>query len=389
MQPYNRPGFTPPAPTPPQKKKGSLGELLASSLVLGVLGGSLAIFGPCCLGLGEQFSLDSKAGAAEGVDKVKSVSSKKVKKSNNNKLIHVTGPVKTDGKVSDPDFGVEQDGIGIFRHVEMFQWDEDCARRRKLVCRRYEYDKEWSGTRNRSESFDDPYYRNPKMAVAAKEFTGQTKVGAFKVEHDFGGKKNKVEVDDSMLASARRTTGMRAHKRGDHQIYLGDDPARPRIGDLRVTFTVTEAPTGVVSVLGKQDGKSIVPYKTKSGVNIFMVTDGKKSAKSMLKTKKDGAEIGVWCTRIFGTFFLFLGLVLVFEALTKWMVRLDWLASAKAGRLFFAAGTAAGLAGLTVAGVNASQASHIAFGGMGCGGGGFLVLGALGMAMMAMAKRKA
>src|SRR6187549_3359542 len=60
----------------------------------------------------------------EGAGSVVSVASDQVAAGNEGKLVHVSGPISTDGPVADEDLGVQAEAVKLVRNVSMYQWVE-------------------------------------------------------------------------------------------------------------------------------------------------------------------------------------------------------------------------------------------------------------------------
>jgi Transmembrane protein 43 len=65
----------------------------------------------------------------------------------------------------------------------------------------------------------------------------------------------------------------------DGNIYLGDDPSQPRIGDLRISYQF--APAGPTSIIARQAGNGFAEYQTQAGDRLLMVRPGTHSAADM------------------------------------------------------------------------------------------------------------
>ena len=58
-------------------------------------------------------------------------------------------------------------------------------------------------------------------------------------------------------------SGKTVHRAGNG-LYVGKDPAKPRIGDLKVRFEIVPTETEV-SVISRQKGNRLEPYLTETG----------------------------------------------------------------------------------------------------------------------------
>ncbi|WP_204277998.1 TMEM43 family protein, partial [Escherichia coli] len=65
----------------------------------------------------------------------------------------------------------------------------------------------------------------------------------------------------------------------DGSVYVGDDPANPRIGDIRISYSIL--PEGAVSVVGRQIGNGLTAYVAGNGREVFLGETGTKSSAEM------------------------------------------------------------------------------------------------------------
>jgi hypothetical protein len=95
----------------------------------------------------------------------------------------------------------------------------------------------------------------------------------------------------------------------DGKIYVGADPAKAEIGDLRISESMV--PTGAVSVIAKQGpGTRLTPFHAKAGEDIGLVEPGTKSAEEMFLTAQSESRLLTWGLRACGFVLLFFGFLL-------------------------------------------------------------------------------
>jgi hypothetical protein len=93
--------------------------------------------------------------------------------------------------------------------------------------------------------------------------------------------------------------------------YRGLEPGAPRIGDVRVRFSVVRPQT--VSVVAGQAGGSFAPYQTRAGDALLMLEAGSRSAESMFRSAAVVNRVLTWILRAVGFLFVFAGVLLVFR----------------------------------------------------------------------------
>ncbi len=99
----------------------------------------------------------------------------------------------------------------------------------------------------------------------------------------------------------------------DGKLFVGTDPAQPRIGDLRISWHI--APAGTVSLVARQAGTDLDAYQTKAGDRLLMVRTGVVSAADMFKAAESGNRVLTWIIRAVAAICIFIGFCLVFRPL--------------------------------------------------------------------------
>ncbi len=70
-------------------------------------------------------AIDRIKALKEGADSVIHIESSTIDPANNEKPVHLTGDVKTDDVLEDPEFNIEVNAIRLKREVQIYQWEED------------------------------------------------------------------------------------------------------------------------------------------------------------------------------------------------------------------------------------------------------------------------
>ncbi|KAF1336692.1 Transmembrane protein 43 family, partial [Globisporangium splendens] len=226
--------------------------------------------------------------------------------------------------VLDPLFGIAVKGVRLYRQVEMLQWveashtstsstpeDED----RRVDDNRdrvYMYDLRWRSERIDSSAFNDISYWNPPQEAWIYEANivkaVDVVVGDFKLSDtliDQIERRDDVALDPSTRktmanvltqrlggnwadASALRNVSIEE----DKYFYVRQNQNRNRqkspasvLGDLRISFAVT--PAYPVTICAQQQQRSLLPFPTKAGDEIFLVQDGIHSASELFAHKLD------------------------------------------------------------------------------------------------------
>src|SRR5216684_1809447 len=262
-------------------------------------------------------------GLTEGLGAVVSVPADSVDAGKEGKLIHISGAVKTDAPVADDELAVQTTAVKLIRTVEMFQWKEHekSESRSKIgggteTVKTWEYKKEWANGRIDSSQFKHPedHENPPAPPFETKTFVAnQVTARAFSMSPEqIGQLTNATRLPDDAAAAEKLPDDVRdKFKVADGKFYQGEDPATPKVGDVRVSFQVVNPTT--VSLVGVQTGQSFTPYQTATGTTILLVEEGSLTAPQMFKKAQDANTFMTWLIRLGGFFLMFLGIFMLFR----------------------------------------------------------------------------
>lgn len=269
----------------------------------------------------------------EGAGKVVTVSAETVAPSKEGQLVHLTGEAVTSKPLQDSQFGVSVTAIKLQRSTEMYQWVEhvDTDQTEKVggsveTTKTYSYSKEWRSNLVDSSQFrDSTSYRNPgSMRFPSKSFlASDVTVGAFSLP-DFlvgrisGGEPLAVRSLETLPAALREEASL-----SESGFYFGQDPSAPSIGDMRITFSFV--PTGTVSLVAQQSGKSFVNYVAETGGKLSLLTRGASSAEEMFTAAHEANKVMTWGIRIAGFFLMAVGFSMILKPLAVFASILPFL----------------------------------------------------------------
>jgi Transmembrane protein 43 len=264
---------------------------------------------------------------SEGASQVVSINSAAVDPSNDGKLVHISGAVKSDQVPKDGQFGVIADGaVGLSRQVEMYQWVEKSESQTKKTLgggeettTTYSYAKEWRSSVVNSNDFkqaDD--HRNPDRMPNGATFTAKTAhVGAFMVpgnEIAGIGDHSPLSLNDSDIKHIADQIGAgRPAKRSADGAYIGLNESLPDVGDIRITFQRIDVETA--SIVGKQNHDAIVSFGTTNHRDIFLTAGGNVDADHMFQSAQSENNLITWLVRAGGLIGLFISFKLMFGLL--------------------------------------------------------------------------
>jgi hypothetical protein len=257
----------------------------------------------------------------EGQKNVISIMADKIDPANEGKLVHLNGMATTDETLHDNTFGVSVNALKLIRNVEMYQWKEEkeSKTRKKLggsteTVTTYNYEKGWSNRTISSSSFKHPEgHLNPSsMQYQSQTFSASNaSIGEFDLS---GSLLQKVRNSESLQITEIPKTMQTQAKLQDGGIYIGDDPSKPVIGDIRVGFQVVKPQD--VSLVSQQYGTTFVPYKAKAGNDVELLKEGTFDAESMFASAQKENRILTWILRIAGFAAMFIGIFLLLRPLS-------------------------------------------------------------------------
>lgn len=284
------------------------------SAIAGVFLAPVLILGACYLiWWNEGRILETYLSLKEGAGAVMEVDGNSVNPNNNKKLIHISEKATTDESLADEMFGLQLAGLRLQRSVEMYQWKETRRTRnekkvgggtRKVTT--FDYNKVWSNTLIRSNSFKKKTYVNPTQMPIMKQNWNADKVtvGQFILDNNLKNKlKNFQPVGLDQVQTIPPVNGIEGQRNGEY-IYYGNAGAA-EVGDVRVSFKVVNPYT--VSIVAQQNGENLGPYRSSNGKNIQILEKGFMSSKAMFDKAQSENTILAWILRGVGFLFILIG----------------------------------------------------------------------------------
>ncbi len=259
---------------------------------------------------------------------------------NEGRLLHVTGRATTPETLADPVFGLDTTAIHLRRSVEMYQWRETEQRRTRQrvggseeTVITYSHRTEWSGQLIDSSRFEEPSpeRRNPQQ-MPYSDWTGsasQVALGDFALDTPLIQAMRFYED----LSPERATLPEGAQRAGQY-VYIGADPAQPRVGDVRVSFRYV--PESEISVLARQSGSRLTTWSDSVGQTYVRVQRGIHTKDAMIAQARGEVRIMTWILRLVGWLMMLFGLNLVLQPLTVMSSVLPFLGRVVGGGLFLA-----------------------------------------------------
>ncbi|KAM9326283.1 transmembrane protein 43 [Gastrophryne carolinensis] len=249
------------------------------------------------------------------------------------KLVHVSGILQTSAPLFDPNYGVTVSCVKLKRQVEMYQWVEYTESKEyeengeKKTETRYTYNTEWKSEVVSSRHFDrEIAHRNPS-AMAVESFmavASDVQVGSYYLSK---GLVEKIDNFKQLSLVQKGNPHADVITEGNY-FYHSTNPRNPEVGDLRISFWYAGVslgnsfgPVDTVSVVARQRGVELAPYKTKSGDQLELLHLGSHTAEEIFQAEHQSNTMKTWMLRGAGWFTMFVGIGLmmkIFHTLVDW-----------------------------------------------------------------------
>ncbi len=299
----------------------SYGSKIGSSFK-GIIGGVIAILGAIALlWWNESNSVKELAKISEGKKNTIEISADQVLSENNGKLVHLAGLASTNDTLKDNEFGFKVNAIYFQKTVEKFQYKENKETKEKenlggssTITETFTYEKVWSEDIINSDNFYEQDKINPKKFehTGTSYYANNVNIEAFKLSDALIRKISDTEEYPVNSAIYIDTTNKSRVNSGE--IYFGNNPDLPEIGDERVSFSVIYPKE--VSIIAEQKDKSFEPYITKNGRVIELVNSGIVSKEQMYVQEEQKNKIITWLLRVVGFFLMFGGFTAILKPLS-------------------------------------------------------------------------
>ena len=249
----------------------------------------------------------------EGAARVVEAQPGAVDPSQNGKLVHVIGEAATKDVLKDDAYGVAETAIKLEKKTEMFQWVEektveDVKKLGGKIERKttYSYSKEWCDRPVSSDGFKEGGHINPPAQIALGDAAQQAKNVTL-------GARRLTDSQISRIGGASHLKTMYKPVVTNEFFEITGTVPDPKVGDVRVTFSVVRPHT--VTVVAAQNGDSFMAYTAKTGSTISHVMEGAVDAAGVFAAAERGNTIITWFLRFIGCFLMLTGVKMVFGPL--------------------------------------------------------------------------
>ncbi|XP_048038004.1 transmembrane protein 43 [Megalobrama amblycephala] len=244
---------------------------------------------------------------------------------NNNRLVHLTGTLRTAQPLYDPNYGVSVQAVKLQRQVEMYQWVEYSESRdikengETKTETTYSYNTEWKSEVISSRHFDQEVGHMNPSAMAVESVTvvaPDVWVGRL-----FLSKGLVEQINDFQTLSLAGlpvpvfNTFLTVQ---DDYFYHTANPRRPEVGDVRVRFAYAglsgdgfyPGPAHKVSIVAMQQADRLTAFRTRAGGALEILYMGDLSAEEVFAREHQLNAMKTWALRLGGWALMFLSVSL-------------------------------------------------------------------------------
>lgn len=228
------------------------------------------------------------------------------------KLIYTTGPITVQEPLTEMEYGISVQAVKLKRRVQMYQWIEEESQivnaNGDISDTSYYYYTDWKDKLIDSSSFEMSVgHWNPKeMPIKSQvQVSENVRLGNYILGYELKNKfSNYIEI----------TSDERPERR-DIKLHFGlyyhaQDLWNPEVGDIRIQFSYAGHDSEVITVVGKlDDTQTIVPYKTKAGLDILILKLGLLSIEEVFAQEHAYNRVQSWLYRVAAWFLLYMGCI--------------------------------------------------------------------------------
>ena len=282
-------------------------------------------------------------------------------------LVCATAMATTDEVLTDKDFGISENAIGLSRKVEYFQWveheqeeKEDKLGGKEVTTTTYTYTQEWVSSPVNSGNFKDPEYQGKNYTWTQVEeqdlWAEKVTFGAYVLNESLIHSISSTEavelnISESLLESMNKSVAdtyavrkglptttttatepavadsvktqvpdsIKQDNKVDleyvHQVgnvlYFGRSANAPEIGDVRITFEKTVP--AKVTIVSQVEGNTFKPFTASNKKKFQTLRMGKKTIDEIFEEENEANSMWTWILRIIGTLLVISGIRSLFS----------------------------------------------------------------------------
>lgn len=279
-------------------------------------------------------------------------------------LIHTTGTAATEDILSDDLFGIKTNALAIVRSAEYYQWmqHEKHETKNKMGGKKeetiiYTYERGWSPDPINSSQFKDPDYQGVNNVIWEIEdmrvIASNVSFGAYTLPEMFvsdivskqSGNVTPLmisadnpalkQINENVMKALGENVRPEAAQVKDslayvhvfgNQVYIGFNPSKPSIGDIRLTFEQL-APSCNISLIAVPSNGTFTTFKAKHDDSEYELRTGTWTLEQMIKQANDDNSTMTWILRIIGVILVIAALKMIFSILVTLLQLVPFLAS--------------------------------------------------------------
>ena len=279
-------------------------------------------------------------------------------------LIHTTGTAATEDILSDDLFGIKTNALAIVRSAEYYQWmqHEKHETKNKMGGTKeetiiYTYERGWSADPINSSQFKDPDYQDVNTVIWEIEdmrvIASNVGFGAYTLPEMFvsdivskqSGNVTPLmisadnpalkQINENVMKALGENVRPEAAQVKDslayvhvfgNQVYIGFNPSKPSIGDIRLTFEQL-APSCNISLIAVPSNGTFTTFKAKHDDSEYELRTGTWTLEQMIKQANDDNSTMTWILRIIGVILVIAALKMIFSILVTLLQLVPFLAS--------------------------------------------------------------
>ena len=279
-------------------------------------------------------------------------------------LIHTTGTASTEDILSDDLFGIKTNALAIVRSAEYYQWKENekhetkdklGGKQEEIIT--YTYERDWTADPINSSRFKDPDYQGvnnviweiedmrviasnvsfgtytlPELFISDIVSKQSDNVSPLMISADNPALK---QLNENVMKALGENVRPEAAQVKDslayvhvfgNQVYIGFNPAKPSIGDIRLTFEQL-APSCNISLIAVPTNGTFTTFQAKHDANEYELRVGTWTLDQMIKQANDENATLTWILRILGVIIVIAALKMIFGILVTILKLVPFLAS--------------------------------------------------------------
>ena len=279
-------------------------------------------------------------------------------------LIHTTGTASTEDILSDDLFGIKTNALAIVRSAEYYQWKENekhetkdklGGKQEEIIT--YTYERDWTADPINSSRFKDPDYQNvnnviweiedmrviasnvsfgtytlPELFISDIVSKQSDNVSPLMISADNPALK---QLNENVMKALGENVRPEAAQVKDslayvhvfgNQVYIGFNPSKPSIGDIRLTFEQL-APSCNISLIAVPTNGTFTTFQAKHDANEYELRVGTWTLDQMIKQANDENATLTWILRILGVIIVIAALKMIFGILVTILKLVPFLAS--------------------------------------------------------------